>query len=159
MRSRRDDQKILFLITRLMREKPGGETACCGSFRRDFVQIIPDSNANIDDVFKRTLLKILKTICSGSRRLLRLAAELQRGPLGINLRQAALSEFFKPVRQDPILRKRKITKEASRGDSEANKKNRNKKIIVLKNSHELLSDVFENPTQTGNLFYWEFKAG
>ena len=159
MRSRRDDQKILFLITRLMREQPGGETACCGSFRRDFVQIIPDSNANIDDVFKRTLLKILKTICSGSRRLLRLAAELQRGPLGINLRQAALSEFFKPVRQDPILRKRRITKEASRGDSEASKKNRNKKIIILRNSQELLSDVFENPTQTGNLFYWEFKAG
>ena len=68
MRSRRSDHANLFLITRMMRDQPGGETACCGSFRRDFVQLLPDTDRTIDETFMRTLTKILKIICSGTRK-------------------------------------------------------------------------------------------
>ena len=46
------------------------------------------------------------------------------------------------------------------GDSSLDKSKKNKKNSVDRmNTQEILSCVFENPTQIGNLFYWEFKAG
>ena len=49
----------------------------------------------------KTVLKLLKTIAAGTRRLLRLAADIQLGPLGVNFRQTALSEYFKPLPAAP----------------------------------------------------------
>ena len=46
------------------------------------------------------------------------------------------------------------------GDSSLGKSKKNKKNSANNmNTQEILSYVFENPTQIGNLFYWEFKAG
>ena len=49
----------------------------------------------------KIVIKMLKTIAAGTRRLLRLAAEIQLGPLGVNYRQTALLEYFKPLPAAP----------------------------------------------------------
>jgi len=78
------------------REQPGGEIACCGSFLPLFVAGLPNKDIPITDRERKAIMKILKTIGNGCRRLLRLAAEVQRGPLGINLRQHTMLDFYKP---------------------------------------------------------------
>jgi hypothetical protein len=94
-----------------MREDAGGEIACCGTFRCDLVNQIPHADQSISDVEAKWILKLLKTIAAGSRRLLRLSAEIQLGPLGINYRQTAFTEFFKikPGLPTKVLKKLKET--------------------------------------------------
>ena len=78
-----------------MREGTGGEVACCGSFRRDFVSLIP-STPLLNDHEKKTIVRILKAVSGGARKVLRSAAELQMGLNGINWRQTTITQYFKP---------------------------------------------------------------
>ena len=84
-----------------MREDEGGDLACCGTFRCDLVNALPCADLPITEMEGKIILKLLKTIAAGTRRLLRLAAEIQLGPLGVNYRQTALLEYFKPLPAAP----------------------------------------------------------
>ena len=97
MHSRRDLHELLFSITRNIRESPGGEIACCGCFREDFVSILPGGSTRIDDSQSKAIVKVLKAVSSGARKVLRLAAEVQLGLAGINFRQTSIAQFFKPA--------------------------------------------------------------
>jgi hypothetical protein len=90
-------QQDLHIIAKHARYSPGGETACCGTFLPHFVSDLPNKDFALDEASCKAVLKLLKTISSGCRRLLRLAAETQLGPLGVNLRQYTISDFFKPL--------------------------------------------------------------
>ena len=69
-----------------MREDEGGEIACCGTFRQDLVNALPCADLLISEMEEKIIIKLLKTVAAGTRRLLRLAAEIQLGPLGVNYR-------------------------------------------------------------------------
>ncbi len=90
-------QQDLHIIVKHCRDHPGGEIACCGSFLPLFVTGLPNKDFPITGKEKKTIMRILKMIGNGCRRLLRLAAEVQRGPLGINLRQHTIFDFYKPI--------------------------------------------------------------
>ncbi len=96
-------------------------------------------------------MKILKSIGAGCRRLLRLAAEVQRGPLVINLRQHTILEFFKPIHSSAIKTPKTY---------KLQNKKKNKNIIEL-NKNLKPHDIFNTtPSLTINdILYWEFKAG
>ena len=96
-------------------------------------------------------MKILKSVGAGCRRLLRLAAEVQRGPLGINLRQHTILEFFKPIHTTGVKTPKTYALQ--------NKK-KNKNIIEL-NKNLTPHDIFcTTPSMTINdVLYWEYKAG
>ena len=91
----------LHSIIRHMREDEGGEIACCGTFRQDLVNALPCADLLISEMEEKIIIKLLKTVAAGTRQLLRLAAEIQLGPLGVNYRQTALTEFFKPLPAAP----------------------------------------------------------
>ncbi len=95
-------------------------------------------------------MKILKVIGNGCRRLLRLAAEVQRGPLGINLRQHTILDFYKPIKTAAV----KTRKERFL----PGKKNKN---VAELNKNLKPLDIFNTtPSLTcNNVLYWEFKAG
>ena len=107
----RNLHNVLHSIARHMREDEGGDIACCGTFRCDLVNALPCANLPISEMEGKIILKLLKTIAAGTRRLLRLAAEIQLGPLGVNFRQTALHEYFKPLPAAPtkVLEVRKKT--------------------------------------------------
>ena len=96
-KARKNLHNALHSITRPMREDEGGEIACCGTFRCDLVSKLPCANLPISEMEGKVMLKLLKTIAAGIRRLLRLSAEIQLAPLGINSRQTALTDFYKPI--------------------------------------------------------------
>jgi len=96
-------------------------------------------------------MKILKSIGAGCRRLLRLAAEVQHGPLGINLRQHTIREFFKPIHS--------IGVKTPKTYALQNKK-KNKNIIELNKNLNPYDIFYTTPSMTINdVLYWEFKAG
>ena len=97
----RNLHNVLHSIARHMREDEGGDIACCGTFRCDLVNALPCANLPIAEMEGKIIIKLLKTIAAGTRRLLRLAAEIQLGPLGVNFRQTALHEYFKPLPAAP----------------------------------------------------------
>ena len=97
MRSRRDLHEPLFSITRNIRESVGGEIACCGCFREDFVSLLPNGMLHLDDAQAKVIIKVLKAVSGGARRVLRLAAGIQVGLTGINWRQTAITQYFKPT--------------------------------------------------------------
>jgi hypothetical protein len=105
----RNLHNTLHSIARHMREDEGGDLACCGTFRCNLVNALPCANLPISEMEGKIVIKLLKTIAAGTRRLLRLAAEIQLGPLGVNFRQTALSEYFKPLPAAPtkVLKARK----------------------------------------------------
>ena len=153
-----------------MREDAGGEIACCGTFRCDLVNQIPHADQSISDVETKWILKLLKTIAAGTRRLLRLAAEIQLGPLGINYRQTALTEFFKikPGLPTKILKKLKETDlvdptptptpEGALPHTIRNKLTKNNKRNKTTHTRITIDDIFAPTSICGNI-YWEVKAG
>ena len=160
----------LHSISRHMREDAGGEIACCGTFRCDLVSRIPYADQSISDIEAKWILKLLKTIAAGTRRLLRLAAEIQLGPLGINYRQTALTEFFKikPGLPTKILKKLKetdlvnptptTTPEETSQHTIRNKLTKNNKRNKTTHTRITIDDIFAPTSICGNI-YWEVKAG
>ncbi len=144
-------QQDLHIIVKHCREGTGGEIACCGSFLPHFVSSLPNRDKPILEQERRLILKILKTVGSGCRRLLRLAAEVQRGPLGINLRQRSIMNYFKPIQAT-------TTKQPKKDEIQIKQKNKN---ITELNKNLKPYDIFHTtPSLTMNdVLYWEFKAG
>ncbi len=146
-----------------MRESEGGEVASCGSFIPRFVSQLDNNSAPISDHFIKSLNKVLKTVVRGTRLILRQAAELQLGLNGINYRQAAITQFFKPVEPKIITRRKDWSPKpdqalpASLGKKN-NKKNVTNPTISYKNRNLRIEHVFECTT-SGEVVYWEFKAG
>ncbi len=52
----------LFAITRAMREAPGGEIACCGSFLPKFVASLQQNPSKLSDREAKLVLRILKAV-------------------------------------------------------------------------------------------------
>jgi hypothetical protein len=146
-------QHILQSIAKHARESPGGETACCGIFLPHFVDGLPNKDCLINESEGKLILKLFKCIAGGCRRILRLAAETQLGPLGVNFRQATITDFSKTI-SPPV--GKKIT---SAGRLPAGKKIRKEITYVNKNLKP--TDIFyTTPSMThNNVVYWEFKAG
>ncbi len=144
-------QQDLYTIARHARETTGGEAACCGTFLPIFVNDLPMKDCSVDELEGKRILKLLRVISGGCRRLLRLAAECQLGPLGVNLRQYTIAEFYKPT--TAVAPKSTIGHGAS--------KPRKIKNITYLNKNLSPHDIFSNtPSLTFNdILYWEFKAG
>jgi hypothetical protein len=103
-------------------------------------------------------MKILKEIASGCRRLLRLAAETQLGPLGINLQQKSLTSFFKVIKE-PLKTPLTTRDDTLTSNKRNTKRNRDKNISFL-NMNLLPTDIFHSThVIDSDVTYWEFKAG
>ena len=128
MHSNRGVHELLFTLTRAMREAAGGEVACCGSFRTDFVSQLPTSS-HLNDYQIKTITRVLKAVSGGARKILRIAAELQLGLTGVNWRQSTITQYYKPSR--PAARacvaKRNWTDANSLPQGEVNKIDKNRK--------------------------------
>ena len=160
----------LHSISRHMREDAGGEIACCGTFRCDLVKQIPHADQSINDVEAKWILKLLKSIAAGTRRILRLSAEIQLGPLGINYRQTALTEFFKikpglptkvlkkPKETDPSNPTPSLTPEETSPPTTRIKLTKNNKRNKSTHTRIAIDDIFA-PTSICGYIYWEVKAG
>jgi hypothetical protein len=156
-----------FSITRRMRETEGGEIACCGSFLPKFVLGLPNNQVTVNDHYMKSLNKVLKVVVSGTRQLLRVAAELQLGLGGINWRQTAITSYFKPADRKKVTRKRTDWSNAISAPSPPSAvsftKNKKKKNdidsnIAHKNRNLSVDQIFSY-IDTGGGNYWEFKAG
>jgi hypothetical protein len=99
MRSNKSMHGTLFSLTRKMRELPGGEVACCGSFQKGFVDSLELDHQILTDNQSKTIIRILKKVSGGARKVLRLAAEVQLGLIGVNWRQSTITQFYKPQQQ------------------------------------------------------------
>ena len=157
LKTKRAMHERLFTLTRLMREGEGGAVACCGSFRPDFVKQLHDTPITDDEA--KALIKVLKAVSGGARRMLRIAAELQLGLNGVNWRQTTMVQFYKTT--DAPKRTRIIrswadteTKSSSTTDDRIKKKNSKNKM----NDKITMNHIFDN-SQIGNIVYWEIKAG
>ena len=164
MSCNRNFQDALFGITRHMRESEGGDVAVCGSFLPIFVSQLDNNSYPISEAFIKALNKVLKTVVRGTRLILRQAAELQLGLSGINFRQTAITQFYKPV-APKINTKRKMdwspnptSSPPDPGNKKNKKKNNTNPTITYKNRNLRVEHVFDNVT-SGDVVYWEFKAG
>ena len=115
----------------------------------------------------KSLNKVLKVVVSGTRQMLRVAAELQLGLGGINWRQTAITSYFKPVDRKTDAMKRKDWSHAIPSHSPPpstsltkNKKRKNNidPTIAYKNRNLSVDQIFSY-IDTGGGNYWEFKAG
>ena len=151
----------LFTLTRMMRESAGGEIACCGAFRPDFVIQIPDNDRQITEDESKTLIKILKAVSGGARRILRIAAELQLGLNGVNWRQTTMPQFYKNTTAPKKTRSRRNWTDAGTTSPALDGaiKNNNKINKNIKNRKITINNVFDFTSQIGNIVYWEIKAG
>jgi hypothetical protein len=162
MHSRRDLHELLFSITRSIRESPGGKIACCGCFREDFVSILPGGSTRIDDSQTKAIVKVLKAVSGGARKVLRLAAEVQLGLTGINLRQTAITQFFKPASAPRVPRApRRVWSDSPPATSVGGKnKNRAKQdTVIAQNKNLTIDNVFISHMNMNNVVFWEFRAG
>jgi len=155
----------LFALTRLLREGEGGEVACCGSFLPSFVSLLPDSHTILSDSEVKTVLRVLKEVSGGARRVCRASAEIQVGLCGINWRQTTIGQFFKPK---PLPAKPRVKRDYS--DSlptnrcvppplSKSEKNRLRADIVKHNSNLNVDNIFISYINDDNTVYWEFRAG
>jgi hypothetical protein len=163
LRCDRRYHEMLFTITRRMREDLGGEVACCGSFRKDFVALLPDDNSVISETGVKTIIKVLKRVSNGARVMLRTAAELQLGLGGINWKQQAITQFFKPtsLAVKPKVKRIWTDLPIQTPLTQIKTKNRNgvNPILLKKNSSLTVYNVFDRISQVDDTVYWEFKAG
>ena len=163
LRCDRRYHEMLFTITRRMREDLGGEVSCCGSFRKDFVALLPDDNSVISETGVKTIIKVLKRVSNGARVMLRTAAELQLGLGGINWRQQAITQFFKPtsLAVKPKVKRFWTDLPIQTPLTQIKTKNRNgvNPILLKKNSSLTVYNVFDRISQVDDTVYWEFKAG
>jgi hypothetical protein len=146
-----------------MRENPDGGIACCGSFLPSFVSSLNLSQSLISDPDAKSVIKILKAVSGGARTVLRIAAELQLGLGGVNWRQSAITQYFKPVQKEV---KKKIRRSwadppvsSTGGASKKLDKSKIDPSILVKNRNLTVHNVFDCLVQVDETVYWEFKAG
>ncbi len=186
MRSPRANHSFLFDLVNHIRTKSRGDIACCGTFVPEFVSQLTSSDTLLDDNLTRSLTKVLRVIALGTRLLLRTAAEVQLGQIGINWRQTGIKEHFKPSllaerlqtpqnvvvpSNDRIAKLIAGPKSSTLKKSGSSKKYSNnykiKRITLNPNDYDIdftmnknlnISDIFDcKPLDDG--IYWELKAG
>ena len=152
----------LFSITRAMRESPGGDFACCGSFLPSFVASLPQDDTTLSDRDSRSITRILKSVCGGARTVLRTAAEIQLGLCGINWRQPAITQFYKPTLKPISLRSTRTWADSAANLTEPTRKSKGSITnpeLLKKNKNLTVHNVFDSIVQNDEIVYWEFKAG
>jgi hypothetical protein len=162
MRSDRKLHECLFALTRRMREEPGGDIACCGSFLPSFVALVPNKDVPITDKETRTILKILKAVSGGARKILRIAAEIQLGLLGINWRQSTIPQFYKPLSIKKLTNGSvPLVNPSPPSDPHPTSLDKKKTFSVPNtlNRNVTVFNVFDFYTLQDKTVYWEFKAG
>ena len=163
MKCNRKMHERLFSITRARREIPGGEIACCGSFLPSFVASLNLDQALISDADVKTVIKILKAVSGGARSILRTAAELQLGLGGVNWRQSAITQFFKPKLKEVKTKTKRSWADPPSNSAEGRPRkidrNRVDPALLEKNRNLNVHNVFERLVQSDHTVYWEFKAG
>ncbi len=179
MRSPRKHHPFLFDIVNQIRTKTKGEIACCGTFVPEFVNQLTAAGDPLEDDRAKVLTKVLRTIALGTRTLLRVSAEIQLGPIGINWRQTSIKEHFKfaaPSKrlQTPynvvvpsndriarIIVEPRNTEKRISNRSRKNNKNNNEcdyDIDFKQNKTLNIFDIFDSKPQVDGI-YWELKAG
>ena len=162
MKCKRTLHERLFTITRAMREAPGGEIACCGSFQPIFVASLPQDSTILTDRETRAILRILKAVSGGARSVLRAAAELQLGLSGINWRQPAITQYFKPSLKTVKTKVKRswVDRPVASSDLSPKRKERfNDTVFLTKNKNLTVCNVFDSIVHDVDTVYWEFKAG
>jgi hypothetical protein len=165
MRTRRELHERLFSLARLLREGEGGEVACCGSFLPSFVAHLPNRLDIMTDAETKAVLKVLKEISGGARKICRSSAEIQIGLCGINWRQTTIGQYFKPKPRATKARVKRNFTDAptpSTGGSDLiSKKDKNKlkSDIARHNLNISVNDIFSSYISLDNTVYWEFRAG
>ena len=152
----------LFSITRAMRESPCGDIACCGSFLPNFVASLPQDDTTLSDRDSRSITRILKSVCGGARTVLRTAAEIQFGLCGINWRQPAITQFYKPTLKPISLRSKRTWADSAANLTEPTRKSKGSITnpeLLKKNKNLTVHNVFDSIVQNDEIVYWEFKAG
>ena len=152
----------LFAVTRAMREAPGGEIACCGSFLPKFVASLQQNPSTLTDREAKSVLRILKAVSGGARTVLRASAELQLGLCGINWRQPVITQFFKPSLKIVKTRIRRpwVDNAAAIADPFPKRKTKISDNVLLKKNKDLtVHNVFNSIVHDDKIVYWEFKAG
>ena len=94
----------------------------------------------------KALIKILKAVSDGARKMLRIAAELQLGLNGVNWRQTTMSEFFKPKAVTKRIRTRKDWTDADSTipPTTVDKRKIKKNSLTKKNSNISMNCIFDN---------------
>jgi len=162
MKCNRALHERLFTLTRAMRETPGGEVACCGSFQPKFVASLPQDPTLLTDRETKAFLRILKAVSGGAKSVLRASAELQLGLSGINWRQPAITHYFKPALK---MVKTKVSRSwvdrpISSTDLSPKRKGKSDNTFFLtKNRNLTVFNVFDSIVHDDDTVYWEFKAG
>jgi hypothetical protein len=157
MKSNKAMHGTLFYITRKMREAPGGEIACCGAFQRGFVDSLQCEHGLISDNQSKTIIRVLKKVVGGARKILRLAAEVQLGLAGINWRQSTITQFYKPKVQSVKQSHRRDWSDKPSVDTSENRIKKDKSynhIIAMKNRDLSVNHFFESYTSIDNTVYW-----
>ena len=93
--------------------------------------------------------------------MLRIAAELQLGLGGINWRQPAITQFFKPTLKEVKTRIKRTWADipTNMGNTPKNKKKTNIDPLLLKKNRNLtVHNVFVCSVQTDETVYWEFNV-
>ncbi len=145
-----------------MREAPGGDFACCGSFTPNFVANPPQDPVTLTDREARSVNRILRAVCGGARTVLRAAAELQLGLCGINWRQPAITQYFKPTLKIRSTKTRRtwVDKADTTTESTSKRKGRiTNPDLLNKNKNLTVHNIFDRIVHNDKIVYWEFKAG
>jgi hypothetical protein len=162
MHSRISLRERLFSITRKMREVDGGLEACCGSFQVRFVTSLGLDDVPLSDRESKHLIRVLKKVTGGARKMLRIAAEIQLGLCGVNWRQTSIPHFFKPVEKRTKVKVRRVWADPPPPTNPPPLKSKNKKCnskIALQNKDINIHHICDSYTRDDMSVYWEFKAG
>ena len=140
----------------------GGEYACVGTFRPQFVEQLHLGHLTLSSGEERTIWNSLKTLGQGSRKVLRSYADAAMDEIGdIELRQTYIQNYFKLIR-DPKQHRDGGTEQAA--GSKRKHKDTEPDTIGGKKKEAASRKICRrggvmNPTTTGDIMYWEFRAG
>ena len=123
---------------------------------------LPQDTSSLTDRETKSINRILKAVCGGARTVLRTAAELQLGLCGINWRQPAITQYFKPALKikNTKIRRSWMDSAATIADLPPTRRGRiTDPALLKKNKNLTVHSVFESIVINDEIVYWEFKAG
>ena len=128
----------------------GGEFACVGTFREQFVGQLHLGHLKLAAGEERTIWKALKVLGQGARAVMRVYSNAMHGEFGATeLRQGPITEHFKVTKQLKEHKDGTPDRRTAKQDKEQEKRSRKpcRKGGVM------------NPTLSADVLYWEFRAG
>ena len=140
----------------------GGEYACVGTFRPQFVDQLHLGHLQVTPGEEKTIWNVLKTLGQGSRKVLRVFSEAIAGELGpAELRQPNIQDYFKFIRVPKQHRdgEQEQTAGSKRKQQEPDEDAKGAKNREQPNRKACRKGGIRNPVLEGNILYWEFRAG